>query len=148
MNNFFKLVLGIEVGRILAQRNLTLGRSVYLFADISKDTVIAGTVTVSNAGTPGRSFSRRKLRNHDVPCSEELSHVIIYLAAIHQQFKNLPHPYHFITACGALEAPKDFCTSDLYARDTDSMRAVRRSLKCYSALGPYTSEVSGVESSA
>lgn len=72
MNNFFKSVHGAELGKTPARRSLSPGKTLYLFAGVSKDFIIASTETLSNAGTPGKNSLRPSLHIHDLPFNEEL----------------------------------------------------------------------------
>lgn len=57
MNNFFKSDLSSKLDKTPAQRGLTPGKLVYLFAYVSGDAVAADTVTLSYACTPAAALS-------------------------------------------------------------------------------------------
>lgn len=96
MSSFFKIFLGPELEKTSAQRSLTPGQSVYLFANVSEDAVVADTATLSDTGTLGSNFLRRKLHSHDLPRSEEVDKIAISTPAIHQQPQIFSCFYRFV----------------------------------------------------
>lgn len=115
MNAFCKSFFCGELGKTLAQRSLTTGKPVRLFANVSGGAAIASTATLSNADSPDSSGLRRKLHSRDRPCSEELNCVDIRSSAIYQQFKTIPYTHHLVTADYVPGALGDLVTSSFYA---------------------------------
>lgn len=66
-----------KVGKTAAQRGLVFGQPIPFFVEVRGRAVSAGPATVSDAGTPGETSLRRRLENHDLPCTEESNPVVI-----------------------------------------------------------------------
>lgn len=98
-----------------SQRSLTPGKPVYLFADVKKNAVAAGTATLSNGGTLGKNSPGRSLHSYEVPCSDGLDSAAIRSPATYQHFKYLYYAHYFITADIVPETLNDFSTSCFYA---------------------------------
>lgn len=82
--------------------------------------------------------------------NEELNCVFIRSATIHKHFKPLYDPYVFVTADIVQETMRELLTSDFYAKDMSSVRAVGRPPRLHpaSSLGPRISEAALAESDA
>lgn len=76
-NIFFKSVLCAGRGQTVAQCSLSSGMLVHLFVEVSGEAVFAGTATLSDARTLGKTALRRRLHSQVVACTEEFENVII-----------------------------------------------------------------------
>lgn len=139
MNNYFKSILGAELGKTPAHRGLTRGQPVYLFANVSGVAVIESRTTFSDAGTRSNLSLSRKLHNHAPSCKGKLDHGAIRSRAVYQQFKTLFYLYHLFKINDVPETLDDLSNNLLYARDTRPMRAV---------ASLHTLEISAAESHA
>lgn len=112
--------------------------------------MIGGTASLSDLDTPGNNIFRRDVQTHDLPCNKELGCVAISSQAIHQQFKTLPHPFHFATAEDIPKTLGALLFSNLYAKDTRPLCAVGPSRSLYRSSSPVlpTFEVIAVDSDA
>lgn len=86
---FFKSDFVAVLGKIPALHTVIPAKPVYLLADVSGDAVIADTPSLSNVDTLDSNSLCRKLHNHNLSCSEELSCVAICSPEILQQLKPL-----------------------------------------------------------
>lgn len=74
-NTFLKSVLRADVGKTTAQRGRHPGQLGHHFVEVSKEALLVGTATLSNARLPGETSFRRRLHKHDLLCSEEFGQV-------------------------------------------------------------------------
>lgn len=97
MDAFLESILGAQLGKTLAQRGPSPGKPVHLTASVSRDTVIAGAATLSDAGTLGNISFCLSVHDYDLSCSEQLHCVVFRSSAFYQHSETVPHPYRFIT---------------------------------------------------
>lgn len=109
MNNIFpKSDLRPDLGKTAAQCGLLSGQPVHLFVEVSKETMLAGTGTLSDDIVPGETFVCCRLHNHDLPCNEKFIYVAVGAPNTQNPCKILSHTYSLNTSDQVPETLGDF----------------------------------------
>lgn len=109
-NSLLKSVLSVDLGKIELHYGLFACRSFYLLVDASSESVLAGSISLGDARTPGSSFFCRKLLNHELRCSEMLEQIFTSAVKVSNQFFSF-YLYSFIASRGVREALDSVCKS-------------------------------------
>lgn len=120
----FDSVLRADLSQSAAQRGITLGLLVQVFAEVRGEVVFAGPSTLSDASTSRKLSLRRSLCGHGLPYSEKFDQVVFGAPRTQEQYKTLA----FYTSDNVTETKAHFYTSGFDARDSHAMRTMSLSI--------------------
>lgn len=114
-SNLLKSVLLGDVCRTAVQRGPLSGQRVYLFVEVSIESVFEDIDTLSHADTPGETGARRRLHSQDLPCSKGFVQVATSAPKVQKQWKALLYQCFFDTSDNVPETLGSFYNRDFYA---------------------------------